>query len=108
MSEDACRIDVWLWRARFFKSRTLAGRFVDDGRVRLTRAGRQTRIDKPGHGVKPDDDLLFALSGRVIAVRIAALGDRRGPAPEARALYNILDENAAQPKNSQQAGQEQR
>ncbi len=108
MSEDACRIDVWLWHARFFKSRNIASRFIDEGRVRLTRAGRQTRVDKPGHAVKPGDDLVFALSGRVIAVRVAALGDRRGPAPEARALYNALEENAAIQDNSPAPLQEQR
>ena len=31
MSEDACRADVWLWRARFFKTRSLAAKFLDDG-----------------------------------------------------------------------------
>ncbi len=53
VSEDACRADVWLWRARFFKTRSLAARFVDDGRVRLTRAGQESRLDKcarPGQG----------------------------------------------------------
>jgi ribosome-associated heat shock protein Hsp15 len=108
MSEDACRIDVWLWRARFFKSRSLAGRFIDEGRVRLTRAGREARIDKSSYAVKPDDDLVFAFSGRLIAVRIAALGDRRGPAPEARALYNTLEETAASQQNSHGAEQERR
>ena len=42
MSEDACRVDVWLWRARFFKTRSLAAKFVEEGRVRLTR-GRPRR-----------------------------------------------------------------
>ena len=93
MSEDACRIDVWLWRARFFKSRSLAGRFVDEGRVRLTRAGREARIEKAGYGIKLHDDLVFVLAGRVIALRIAGLGERRGPATEARLLYDTLEEN---------------
>ncbi len=47
MSEDACRLDVWLWRARFFKTRGLAARFLEDGRVRLTRRGAaEVRVDK--------------------------------------------------------------
>ena len=99
VSEDACRIDVWLWRARFFKSRSLAARFADEGRVRLTRAGRETRIEKSSQSVKPGDALVFALGGRVIAVRIAMLGERRGPASEARALYDALDENAGHQEN---------
>jgi ribosome-associated heat shock protein Hsp15 len=51
MNEDACRIDVWLWRARFLKSRNLAARLVEEGRVRLTRGGRETRIEKPGNTI---------------------------------------------------------
>ena len=40
MSEETCRIDVWLWRARFLKTRALAAKFVEDGRVRIERPGR--------------------------------------------------------------------
>jgi len=87
---EACRIDVWLWRARFFKSRSLAAAFVEEGRVRLTHAGRQTRLDKASRAVHPGDELLFALGGRLVALRVEALGDRRGPADEARALYSEL------------------
>jgi ribosomal 50S subunit-recycling heat shock protein len=91
MSEAACRIDVWLWRARFFKTRSLAGRFIEEGRVRLTRQAEETRIDKPARAVKPGDDLVFAISGRVFAVRVVGLGERRGPPAEARALYASLE-----------------
>ena len=91
MSEEACRIDVWLWRARFFKTRALAARAVEDGRIRLSRAGQDSRLDKPSRSVKPGDGLVFVLGGRLTAVRVEALGDRRGPAPEARALYAPLE-----------------
>ena len=88
--EDGCRIDVWLWRARFFKTRTLAARFVDEGRLRLSRSTGEIRIDKPSRTVKPGDGLVFALAGRLIAVRIDWLGTRRGPAAEAEGLYSDL------------------
>ena len=91
MSEDACRIDVWLWRARFFKTRALAGRAVDEGRIRLVRAGQETRLDRPSRSVRLGDGLVFALGGRLVAVRVEALGERRGPAMEARSLYAQLD-----------------
>ena len=91
MSEDACRADVWLWRARFFKTRSLAAKFLDDGKVRLPRSGEQTRIDKCARPVKIGDRLVFALGGRLIAVEVAALGERRGPAEEARTLYAPMD-----------------
>ena len=84
---EDCRIDVWLWRARFFKTRVLAARFVEDGRLRRTRAGDESRLDKPSRTVRVGDRLVFALGGRVVAVEVSALGDRRGPATEARGLY---------------------
>ncbi len=90
MSEDACRVDVWLWRARLFKTRSLSARFVEEGRVRLVRGGGETRLDKPSRAVRPGDGLVLALGGRLIAVKIEALGDRRGPAPEAKSLYSDL------------------
>jgi ribosomal 50S subunit-recycling heat shock protein len=92
MTETACRIDVWLWRARLFKTRTLAASFVEEGRVRLSRAGVEIRIDKPSRTVKVGEGIVFAIEGRVIAVRIEGLGVRRGPPAEARALYASLGE----------------
>jgi ribosomal 50S subunit-recycling heat shock protein len=91
VAEEACRIDVWLWRARFFKTRSLAARVVDEGRVRLTRAGAQSRLDKPSRTVKVGDELVFALGGRLTAVRVEAMGERRGPPAEARALYSAIE-----------------
>jgi len=90
VSGDGCRADVWLWRARFFKTRSLAARFLDEGKVRLTRAGAQTRIDKCARPVKVGDHLVFAIGGKLIAVAVEALGERRGPPAEARALYSAL------------------
>lgn len=94
MSDDSVRIDVWLWRARFFKTRSLAAKFVEGGRVRLTRSGTETRIDKSSRAVKPGDQLVFAVGGRLVAVQLAQLGERRGPASEARTLYRVLEGEA--------------
>ena len=93
MSEevDACRADVWLWRARFFKTRALACRFVEEGRIRLTRSGIETRVDKPSRPLKPGDLLVFGIGGRLVAVRVLASGERRGPAAEARGLYETVE-----------------
>jgi ribosomal 50S subunit-recycling heat shock protein len=91
MSEDGCRADVWLWRARFFKTRSMAARFVEEGRVRLTRLGQESRVDKPARPVKVGDTLVFALGGRLVAVVVEAMGERRGPATEARTLYSTLE-----------------
>jgi ribosome-associated heat shock protein Hsp15 len=89
-ADDACRADVWLWRARFFKTRSMACRFVEEGRIRLTRAGLESRIDKPSRVLKSGDVLVFGLGGRVIAVRVLGSGERRGPASEAREMYEAV------------------
>jgi ribosomal 50S subunit-recycling heat shock protein len=91
MSDDACRADVWMWRARFFKTRSLAAKYLDEGKVRLTRGGAETRIDKCARPVKVGDRLVFAIGGRLIAVAVEALGERRGPPAEARTLYSTLE-----------------
>jgi ribosomal 50S subunit-recycling heat shock protein len=92
VSGEACRADVWLWRARFFKTRSMAARFIDEGRVHLTRAAHETRLDKPARTVKVGDNLVFALGGRLIAVTVEALGERRGPPAEARTLYSPMND----------------
>ena len=91
MVDDACRVDVWLWRARFCKTRTAAGRLAESGQIRMTRAGQQSRLDKPSRTVRPGDELVFAFAGRLTAVRVEAMGARRGPPQEARGLYTPLE-----------------
>ena len=83
---DKLRLDKWLWQARFFKPRTLAARQVSGGHVRLN----GTRVEKPAHAVTPGDVLTFTQARQVRVVRVLALGDRRGPAPEAQLLYEDL------------------
>lgn len=85
------RVDAWLWRARFFKTRADAAAFVSAGRVRLFRGGVVSRLDKPSRAVRPGDELVFVLSARVRAVRVLAIGERRGPPSAARALFTPLD-----------------
>lgn len=89
MSVTGCRIDVWLWRARFARTRSLAAAMVERGGVRLTHNGVQTRLDKPSRCVHVGDTLVFALGGRLVELEVEALGDRRGPAEEARGLYSL-------------------
>jgi ribosome-associated heat shock protein Hsp15 len=81
------RLDKWLWHARFFKTRSLAARYIETARCRID--GRV--VDKPHANVAPGMVLTFALGSRVRVVRIVALGARRGPAPEAQALYDEID-----------------
>lgn len=85
------RVDQWLWFARFFKSRTRATQFCLTGRLRIN----ATPIAKAHHELKVGDVLTFFAGGRVRVVRVRALGSRRGPAAEARELYQELDLSSA-------------
>jgi ribosome-associated heat shock protein Hsp15 len=87
---EPCRIDVWLWRARFCKTRALAAKRVADGEVSGLRDGAPILMDKPSRQIRPGDVLTLAIGGRNTALRVQAVGARRGPAAEARALYTLL------------------
>ena len=87
----AQRIDLWLWHARFYKTRTLASRVVADGRVRLTRTGQVRRISKASATLAVDDELTFPRNWKIVRIRILALSTRRGPASEAQSLYALLE-----------------
>ena len=93
MTEGTIRIDKWLWFARFFKSRTLAARMVAQGHVRLNRE----RITKSHGAVRPGDVLTFPQGADIRVVRVLDCGARRGPAPEARQLYEDLEPPVAHP-----------
>ncbi|HWY65415.1 MAG TPA: RNA-binding S4 domain-containing protein [Rhizomicrobium sp.] len=80
------RLDKWLFHARFYRTRTLAQVAAAAGRVRLN----GIKVDKPGHVVKPGDVITLGKGAQVVVVRVVALAERRGPATEARALYEVL------------------
>ncbi len=80
---ELIRLDKWLWHARFARSRSLAAAMVARGELRLNGAP----VAKPARQVGPGDVLTFAHAGGICVLRILACGERRGPAPEARALY---------------------
>ena len=80
---DRLRIDRWLWCARLFKSRSAAAEAVRGGHVRLN--GQRV---KPAHAVRVGDALVVvATHGAQRELEIAAIPERRGPAPEAAASY---------------------
>lgn len=85
------RIDVWLFRARFAKTRAAAARLVTEGGVRLVHDGVPRRIEKPSVEVAANDTLLLPQRGRLTAIQVRALAARRGPPAEARSLYSELD-----------------
>jgi ribosome-associated heat shock protein Hsp15 len=84
------RIDKWLWHARFFRSRGLAGEVAASGTVRVN----GERISKAAHAVRPGDVLTFPQGRAIRVIRVLGLGVRRGPAIEAQALYDDLEPSA--------------
>lgn len=103
MSEvrETIRLDKWLWQARFFKSRSLAAGVVTGGKVRL---GGQPAM-KPARAVGAGDVLTFQQANDIRIVKILACGTRRGPAPEAQALYEDMSPPKVHvPKNPQFEG----
>jgi ribosome-associated heat shock protein Hsp15 len=90
-AEEHARLDVWLWRARFFKTRPLATEFVIRKGVRLARGGLPVRkIIKAGYSLTQGDILAFSIGGRPFHLQVLDFGSRRGPAAEAALLYHLL------------------
>lgn len=84
------RIDKWLWAARFFKTRSLASDAVGGGKIKLNGA-----LTKPAREVRIGDQLDISNSETRWQVTIRGLSDKRGPAPEARLLYEETSESIA-------------
>lgn len=80
------RLDKWLWHARFFKTRSLAAALVQAGAVRINGAATTKRASTISAG----DVLTFAQGDHIRVIQIDGIGTRRGPAPEAQALYTDL------------------
>jgi ribosome-associated heat shock protein Hsp15 len=81
------RLDKWLFFARFFKTRDRAADCVESGHLRLN----GQRCLKPAHGVATGDVLTFPQGNQIRVIRVLALSERRGPAPQAQALFVDLD-----------------
>jgi ribosome-associated heat shock protein Hsp15 len=86
MSEPSQRLDKWLWHARFFKSRRIASGVCGAGRLRIGGAV----VSKAHHKIRPGDVLTFPQGRLIRVVKVLALATRRGPAAEARLLYEDL------------------
>lgn len=86
MSGGRQRVDKWLFFARVAKSRTLAAKLTQGGNVRIN----GTKVSQASHEVKPGDVLTVALDRRVLVYRVVDCGTRRGPASEARLLYEDI------------------
>lgn len=94
------RIDKWLWAARFFKTRSLARKAVDSGKVQLN----DVRV-KPSKTVKSGDQLRVLRGPDEYHLVVEAVNHRRGPAVEAQKLYS---ETAANRKKREDLAEQRR
>jgi ribosome-associated heat shock protein Hsp15 len=82
------RLDIWLWAARFFKTRSLAKQAIEGGKIDIN--------DFPGKPSKPvhvGDRLRIGRGEEVFVVDVAGLKEQRGPAAAAQALYRETDDS---------------
>jgi ribosome-associated heat shock protein Hsp15 len=90
-SSEGVRADVWLWAARFFKTRSLAKQAIEGGKVELN----ETPC-KPAKPVIVGDTVKVTRGEERFTCVVAALSNKRGPAPEARRLYVETDVSVAE------------
>ena len=95
---DALRLDKWLWAARFFKTRALAHEALELGRVRIDGIAL-----KPARPARVGETLEIRRGEERWVVRVLALSAQRGPAAEARGLYEELPASRAERERLAQA-----
>ena len=92
------RIDKWLWAARFFKTRSLAARACELGRVQSNH-----QAAKPAREVHVGDMLQITTDGGDFEVKVLLLSEVRGPAPVAHTLYEETEASREARMNAAEA-----
>ncbi|MEK9826980.1 MAG: RNA-binding S4 domain-containing protein [Rhodospirillales bacterium] len=87
---DTQRLDAWLWKARFFKTRAISTAMISKGRVRIN----GDRVQKPSRQIRPGDVLTFPQGNYVRVIRVLGFAERRGPAKESVYLYEHICETS--------------
>lgn len=82
----AVRLDLWLWAARFFKTRSLAKQAIETGKIEV--GGQRA---KPSRSVRVGDAVRVVRGEEIFEISVAGLADVRGPAAAARTLYAESD-----------------
>lgn len=86
------RLDLWLWRTRFYKTRSQASDAIATSGARIERDGQVRRVDKGATQLEVGDLVNFTAPAGVKVVEVLALPLRRGPAKEAQQAYRALDD----------------
>ena len=88
---DTVRLDLWLWAARFFKTRALAKQAIETGKVEV--GGQRA---KPARAVRIGDALRVVRGEEIFEIEVAGLSDTRGPARVAQTLYVETEQSRAE------------
>lgn len=81
-TSESVRLDLWLWAARFFKTRALAKQAIETGKIEV--GGQRA---KPARAVRIGDHLTIARGEELFEIQVTGLSDKRGPASVAQGLY---------------------
>lgn len=84
------RLDLWLWAARFFKTRSLARQAIETGKVLV--AGQRAKASR---AVRVGDAMAVTRGDETFEIVVKGLSDTRGPAPVAQALYEESEASRA-------------
>jgi ribosome-associated heat shock protein Hsp15 len=88
------RLDLWIWYARFLRSRSACAELIRNGHVRIN--GR--RVNTPGSTVRIGDVLTLALPGRTLLVRVETCAQRRGDAASTQGLFRPIEHKPGEPE----------
>jgi len=83
-------MDKWLWAARFYKTRSVAAAAIEAGQARLG-----TDRVKSAQAIRPGDEIVLRRAGLVWNIRVVAITEKRGGAPDAAKLYSEAPESIA-------------
>ena len=95
---ESVRLDVWLWAARFYKTRALAKQAIEGGKVQVAGQGA-----KASRAVRIGEAMVVRRGEDVFEFQVLGLSERRGPARDAQALY--AEDEAAREARLQAAAQ---
>lgn len=103
MTEGRQRVDRWLWAARFFRTRALARKAIEAGKVEVNEARA-----KPARTIGAGDRLRIQTPAATFEVMVDMLNTQRRPAPEARQLYTETEASRAARAREAEARRERR
>lgn len=89
--KEKVRLDIWLWAARFFKTRSLCKQAIDGGKITLN--SNKGKAAKP---VTIGDEIVISRGQQKMTVMVVKLGEKRGPAAIATQLYQETDHSIAE------------